>query len=98
PGAERRIVEARGAPAFQRVAVTRQIGGGPAPALLGVEERAAGACNRKLEIVLRLIRKERADDSIVIGRGRNVRALLCERQRALADEVHLEAKEIVLRR
>src|SRR5438552_1496431 len=69
--------------------------------LLGVQQRATGAGDGELAVAGVLRRDQLFNDRIVVVGARRrppsvCRGALDERQRAAADEVHLEAKEIVL--
>ena len=65
---------------------------------LAIEQRAAGARDGELAVVRPDAPAISAlDERVVVRRRRDVRAALQQRQRAAADEVDLEAEEIVLR-
>ena len=94
------IVQPRTAPALEAVDLRGDMAAGP----LGVHQRAAGARNGELQILAggaaraarRGARDQRRDGGLVFRRRGQARTGFHEREHAPADEIHLEAKEIVL--
>ena len=96
-GADRECARRTSASALSTVGAARLLGCGAG--LLAIEQRAAGAGDRELAIGRSSTASARsvARRSHRLRRRRDVRAAFQQRQRAAADEIDLEAEQIVLR-
>ena len=98
PPAIRSIVQLDPTPALEAVDLRGDI----AACSLDIHQRAAGARDGELQVLTAwaawrgLARDQRRDDGLVFRRRHDGRAPFHEREHAAADEVHLEAEEIVL--